>query len=120
MNGLSADLAEISAIGKAAQKGAGCETVLCLPATLLPQAAARDLPKALHLGGQDCHAETNGAFTGDVSAPMLVGAGAAFVIVGHSERRDAHAETDAQVAAKARAAWGAGLTAIICVGETEL
>ncbi|MEO9895266.1 MAG: triose-phosphate isomerase [Paracoccaceae bacterium] len=118
MNGLSADLAEVVTIGEAAQK-AGCEVALCLPATLLSQAVAKGLPKALKLGGQDCHTETNGAFTGDISANMLADAGADCVITGHSERRQSHGETNGQVAAKTRAAWGAGLTAIICVGETE-
>ena len=118
MNGITADLVEASAIGAAAQDAA-CEVVLCLPATLVPQATARNLNKALQLGGQDCHAEINGAFTGDISAGMLADVGAACVIIGHSERRQFYGEIDAQVAAKAKAAWNAGLTAIICVGETE-
>ncbi|MFX4300464.1 triose-phosphate isomerase [Pseudosulfitobacter pseudonitzschiae] len=118
MNGITADLVEASAIGAAAQDAA-CEVVLCLPATLVPQATARNLNKALQLGGQDCHAELNGAFTGDISADMLADAGAACVIIGHSERRQFYGEIDVQVAAKAKAAWNAGLTAIICVGETE-
>jgi triosephosphate isomerase len=71
------------------------------------------------IGGQDCHAEASGAFTGDISAEMLKDAGAVAVIVGHSERRTLHKETDAAVNAKARAAWRAGLTAIVCVGETR-
>ena len=70
------------------------------------------------IGGQDCHAEASGAFTGDISAEMLKSAGASHVIVGHSERRQYHGEKDADVAAKARAAWRAGLTAIVCIGET--
>jgi len=118
MNGLASDLAQVQAIGTAAQ-GMGCEVVLCLPATLLPQAATKDLPAELQLGGQDCHSEKSGAFTGDISASMLVDAGAKCVIVGHSERRAGHSETNEMVAAKARAAWDAGLTAIICIGETE-
>ncbi len=118
MNGLSADLAQLTSIGKAAQ-GAGCDVVLCLPATLLPQAAARNSQHGLDLGGQDCHAQASGAYTGDISALMLADAGARFVILGHSERRQSHGETDAAVAAKAHAAWGAGLTAIICLGESE-
>ena len=75
--------------------------------------------KDIAIGGQDCHAEPSGAFTGDISAEMLKDAGATSVIVGHSERRQYHGETDAAVAAKARAAWRAGLNAIICIGETD-
>src|SRR6185436_17619507 len=71
------------------------------------------------IGGQDCHAEASGAFTGDVSAEMLKDAGASAVIVGHSERRTYHKETDAEVRAKAQAAWRAGLCAIVCIGETR-
>ena len=74
---------------------------------------------AVAIGAQDCHAEPSGAFTGDISAEMLADAGATAVIVGHSERRAYHHETDAQVRAKAQAAWRAGLTAIVCVGETR-
>jgi triosephosphate isomerase len=74
---------------------------------------------AFALGAQDCHEKASGAFTGDISAEMLKDAGASAVIVGHSERRQYHHETDSQVAAKARAAWRAGLSAIICLGETE-
>lgn len=118
MNGTSQDLGEISAIAAAAA-GAGCDVALCLPAPLLARAAMLGLPPTLILGGQDCHAEARGAFTGDVSAPMLADSGARCVIVGHSERRALHGETDAQVADKARAAWAAGLTAIICLGESE-
>ncbi|MCC0076814.1 MAG: triose-phosphate isomerase [Rhodobacter sp.] len=114
MNGVSADLREARAIAQAAQ-GLAVETLLGLPATLIM--AARDM--SVTLGGQDCHAEPKGAFTGDLSAPMLADAGAQFVIVGHSERRALHGETDAAVAAKARAAQAAGLTAVICIGETE-
>ncbi|MEP1536623.1 MAG: triose-phosphate isomerase [Paracoccaceae bacterium] len=118
MNGLSADLAEVVTIGETAQS-AGCEVALCLPSTLLSQAVSKGLPTALKLGGQDCHTETSGAFTGDISANMLADVGADYVITGHSERRQFHGETNDQVAAKTRAVWCAGLTAIICVGETE-
>ncbi len=114
MNGTAADLATVSAIAQAAQ-GRGVETLLCLPATLLHP--ARDL--GLAIGAQDCHAAAKGAHTGDLSAPMLADAGAQFVIVGHSERRANHGETDALVAAKVQAVWAAGLTAILCIGETE-
>ena len=118
MNGVAKDLLEVSAIENVAQ-GVNCEVILCLPATLLAKAVAGRVSKALKLGGQDCHVETSGAFTGDISAEMLADVGAVSVIVGHSERRQTHYENDEQVAAKARAAWRAGLTAIICVGETE-
>lgn len=118
MNGLGADLDALTRIAAGAQDiGAGAEVVLCLPATLIAPAAGLGL--GLALGGQDCHPADSGAHTGDVSAPMLADAGAGFVIVGHSERRADHAESDALIAAKTRAAWAAGLTAILCLGETE-
>lgn len=113
MNGLAADLAEIEAIAAGAPEG--CEVLICPPATLLARAAAFGLA----VGGQDCHAKGAGAHTGDLSAAMLADAGAEYVIVGHSERRADHGETSEEVAAKALAAQGAGLTAIVCVGETE-
>jgi triosephosphate isomerase len=93
--------------------------MVCPPSTLLAEFArlARNSPVAI--GGQDCHAEPSGAFTGDLSAEMLRDAGAVAVIVGHSERRAYHHETDAEVNAKARAAWRAGLAAIVCIGETK-
>ena len=119
MNGLGASLAEIEAVA-ADVNGAsdGPEALICPPATLVARAAAQAAGR-IAIGGQDCHAEPSGAFTGDVSAEMLKDAGARYVIVGHSERRQYHGETDRDVAAKARAAWRAGLSAIICVGETE-
>lgn len=118
MNGLAASLGEIEALARALKaKPAACDVLICPPATLVARAAAMgsDIP----IGGQDCHVEVSGAFTGDVSAEMLKDAGATAVIVGHSERRQYHAESDALVAAKAKAAWRAGLLAIICIGETE-
>jgi len=115
MNGVAADLAELEAL-KGAQ--GNCDVLVCPPATLLAR-AAWFVKGAFALGGQDCHAEPAGAFTGDISAEMLKDAGAAFVIVGHSERRHLHGETDAMVAAKTKAAWRAGLCAIICIGETD-
>lgn len=115
MFGTSGDLPEVVAIGQAAAGLSGIETVLGLPATLLNRAAGN----AVALGGQDCHPAAQGAHTGDTSAGMLADAGADFVILGHSERRSDHGETDDQVAAKAQAAWAAGLTAIICIGETR-
>src|SRR5271169_1521398 len=121
MNGLSASLLEVEAMRRAADAGeAGvAELVVCPPATLLAQAAWKLKGGKLGLGAQDCHPEASGAFTGDISAPMLKDAGASYVIVGHSERRTLHHETDALVRAKAEAALKAGLTAIVCVGETR-
>jgi triosephosphate isomerase len=117
MNGLGADLAELEAL-KAALADSPCEVMVCPPASLLSRAAAA-AGGAFALGGQDCHAEKSGAFTGDISAEMLKDCGASAVIVGHSERRQYHGESNTAVAAKARAAWRAGLVAIICIGETE-
>jgi triosephosphate isomerase len=117
MNGLGADLVELDAVA-ANIAGAACDVLVCPPATLLARAAAA-AKGALAIGGQDCHAQPCGAFTGDISAEMLKDAGASAVILGHSERRQYHHETDAMVAAKTQAAWRAGLTAIICIGETE-
>lgn len=118
MNGLKAALAEAKTLA-ADHPAPGCDVLLCPPATLLAPMAAALEGTAVKTGGQDCHAAASGAHTGDVSAEMLADAGAAAVIVGHSERRADHGESDADVAAKAEAAWRAGLTAIICVGETE-
>ena len=120
MNGLLAALSEIEAIAAAAARGEGgrAELAICPPATLLGAAAAKVGGK-LPLGGQDCHAKVSGAHTGDVSAQMLKDAGASYCIVGHSERRADHGESDAVVKAKAEAAIAAGLVAIVCVGETK-
>jgi len=114
MNGTNAALAELDRLQDAA--GGAAEILICPPATLIAPAGTR--AGRIAIGGQDCHAAASGAHTGDISAPMLREAGATYVILGHSERRADHGETDAQVAAKTRAAWDAGLTAIICVGET--
>jgi triosephosphate isomerase len=92
-----------------------CDVLVCPPATLIARLAGGPVP----IGGQDCHPEAAGARTGDLSAEMLADAGAVAVIVGHSERRAGHGESDALVARKAEAAWRAGLLAIVCVGETE-
>lgn len=121
MNGLSASLTEIAAMLRAADAGeAGpAELAVCPPFTLLAQTAWKLRGGALSLGGQDCRPEANGAFTGDISAPMLKDAGATYVIVGHSERRTMHQETDVLVRAKAEAALMAGLVPIVCVGETR-
>ncbi len=121
MNGLAADLAEVAAVrdGIANWKGAAPDTVLCLPATLLMAAGKLCAGSALALGGQDCHEKAGGAHTGDLAAEMLKDAGAAYVIVGHSERRADHGESDALVRAKAEAGFRAGLSVILCVGETQ-
>lgn len=118
MNGNRAALAEVSAL-LAAHPAPGCEMLLCPPTTLLAGMAAVAAGSALHVGGQDCHAQASGAHTGDISAAMLVDAGASHVILGHSERRADHGESDAQVLAKAEAAIAAGLIAVVCLGETE-
>jgi triosephosphate isomerase len=121
MNGLKASLGEIVAMRRAAEAGeAGqAELVVCPPATLLGEAATLLAGGPVGLGGQDCHTKASGAYTGDISAAMLKDAGAAYAIVGHSERRALHGEDDALVRAKAEAAIGAGLAAIVCVGETR-
>jgi triosephosphate isomerase len=118
MNGLKASLSEVRAMVDGAAGLPGVDLAICPPATLISAVSDALAGSKIGLGGQDCHAETSGAYTGDTSAEMLADAGAAFVIVGHSERRAAHAETDAAVAAKARAAYRAGLVPIICVGES--
>jgi triosephosphate isomerase (TIM) len=118
MNGLSASLAEITAV-KDGIVNAKCDVAICPPATLIAQAAWAARGSALLIGGQDVHHQASGANTGDISAEMIADAGGKLVIVGHSERRTDHRETDAVVRAKAEAAWRAGLFAILCVGETE-
>ncbi len=121
MNGLRASLAEISAMAAAYDSALKqkVDLLICPPATLLAQAAAASEGTGLVVGGQDCHIKASGAHTGDISAQMLVDAGAAYVIVGHSERRADHGESNATVRAKAEAAIAAGLAAIVCIGETE-
>jgi triosephosphate isomerase len=120
MNGLSGDLATLDeVIGGAAQLPASVEVLVCPPFLLIPAFAARARGTRVAIGGQDCHAEPSGAHTGDIAAEMLADAGAVAVIVGHSERRQDHHETDTQVRAKALAARRAGLLAIVCVGETR-
>jgi len=118
MNGLVASQRELAKIIAGAAALAGkADLLVCPPATLIANFAAAVRGSAITIGGQDCHAAASGAHTGDISAEMLADAGARAVIVGHSERRTNHQETDAQVRAKAQAAWRAGLTAIVCVGE---
>ncbi len=118
MNGLRAQLAEAQALA-AAFPAPSVDVLLCPPATLLAPMAQALAGSAVALGGQDCHAQAKGAHTGDIAAGMLADAGAAYVILGHSERRADHGETSGAVAAKARAAWAAGLVAVVCIGETE-
>jgi triosephosphate isomerase len=120
MNGLRKNLDEVSAMCASVAQGeaGGAELVICLPATLLMAATTICSGTFVAIGGQDCHAAPSGAFTGDLSAEMLKDAGASHVILGHSERRAGHGETSELVRAKAVAAHRAGLTAIICVGET--
>ena len=120
MNGLKAALAEIEAMAQGYDEGlrARIDLLVCPPATLVAAAAGLAAGR-IALGGQDCHPKASGAHTGDVSAEMLADAGATHVIVGHSERRTDHAESDAIVKAKAEAGLRAGLVAIVCVGETE-
>jgi triosephosphate isomerase len=123
MNGLQSSIGElekiIAGVRTLGQRSANVDVMVCPPATLLASfaVAARGSPVAV--GGQDCHAEPSGAHTGDIAAEMLADAGATAVIVGHSERRQNHGETDAMVRAKALAARRAGLVAIVCVGETR-
>ncbi len=118
MNGSTAALAEVTAL-IAAHPAPSCEVLLCPPATLIAQMTWVAKGSVLQTGGQDCHSKASGAHTGDISAAQLKDAGAAYVILGHSERRADHGETSAQVKAKAEAAIAAGLTAIVCLGETE-
>jgi len=121
MNGQAAALVELKVIGEAvAQGGAGrAEAAICPPFTLVMEAARIARGGALAIGGQDCHAKASGAHTGDISAEMLKDAGATYCIVGHSERRADHGESDEIVKAKAAAAIRAGLVAILCIGETQ-
>jgi len=119
MHGLAGSVVELQKIVAGARSLPAVDLIVCPPATLVARFAdvARGSPVAI--GGQDCHAERAGAFTGDISAEMLKDAGASAVIVGHSERRQYHAESDAIVRAKAQAASRAGLLAMVCVGETQ-
>jgi len=117
MNGSRAALAELAPIAAAAREAAGVDVALCPPFTLISLALAR--AGGIAIGAQDCHSEPSGAHTGNVSAGMLVEAGAKLVIVGHSERRADQCESDSFVRAKAEAALAAGLQTILCVGEVE-
>ena len=118
MNGLVPSLAELDTL----MAGVGepdCDVLICPPATLLTGFAGIARTSVIRIGAQDCHAEASGAHTGDISAEMVKDAGCSAVIVGHSERRTDHGETDDMVRAKAQAAWRAELVAVICIGETE-
>ena len=120
MNGLRSSTAELAKIvAGAASMAAKADWLICPPATLLTAFADAAKGSPVAIGGQDCHAEPSGAFTGDIAAEMLADSGASAAIVGHSERRTHHGETDAQVRAKALAAWRAKLVAIVCIGETR-
>ena len=119
MNGLQASAGELEAVIAGARGLPNADFMICPPATLVPRFAALAQGSRVTIGGQDCHAEPAGAYTGDIAAEMLKDAGAAAVIVGHSERRHYHGETDAMVRAKALAARRAGLLAIVCIGETR-
>jgi triosephosphate isomerase len=119
MNGLGGGLDEARGLAEALRAEPSlARTGLCPPATLVAPVAAALTGSAVAVGGQDCHAKASGAFTGDVSAEMLKAAGASLVILGHSERRQFHHETDADVAAKVEGALRAGLEPIVCVGES--
>jgi triosephosphate isomerase len=119
MNGLRADAERIAAPLRGPAEALACELLVCPPATLLAAVAAILAGSRVAVGAQDCHTAPAGAHTGDISAAMLRDAGAAWVILGHSERRAGHGETDSMVRAKVAAAMAAGLQPIVCVGETE-
>jgi triosephosphate isomerase (TIM) len=118
MNGTMASLGEVTSL-LSAHRDPACEMLLCPPATLIAAMASAARGTPLKVGAQDCHPKPQGAHTGDISVSMLRDAGATHVIVGHSERRTDHGETDALVRSKAEAAVDAGLIAIVCIGETE-
>jgi triosephosphate isomerase len=120
MNGLRQSASELRALIAGSEALAGrVELMICPATTLVAEFAALCRGTPIMIGGQDCHAEAAGAFTGDISAEMLADAGASAVIVGHSERRSSHRESDADVCAKAGAAWRASMVSIVCIGETR-
>ena len=121
MNGLRANLLEVERLASHLTAGAAprCTVAICPPATLIAAMNRIAAPAGIIVGAQDCHPAASGAHTGDLSAPMLADAGAQLVIAGHSERRADHGETDELVQHKAQAVLAAGLTPIICVGETR-
>lgn len=117
MNGSQASLAEIDAL-MASHPAPACEVLICPPATLISRLSDHVAGSAIATGAQDCHANASGAHTGDIAAEMVADAGGRYVIVGHSERRADHGEDDDTIRAKTEAVWRAGLTAIVCIGET--
>src|SRR6202023_463515 len=120
MNGLKASMAEFEAmLAGAPGVAATADLLVCPTATLIAAFAEKARGSKVAVGAQDCHPKASGAHTGDISAEMLGDAGASAIIVGHSERRADHGETDVLVRQKAEAAWRAGLTAIVCIGETQ-
>jgi triosephosphate isomerase (TIM) len=120
MNGLKSSMAEFDAMLAGAGAVAGkADLLVCPPATLIAGFADKARGSKLAVGAQDCHPKASGAHTGDISAEMLADAGASAIIVGHSERRADHGESDALIRQKAEAAWRAGLIAIVCIGETR-
>ena len=121
MNGFQESISELKALISGLEEGASadCGVLICPPATLIAAFATEAAGSAVAIGAQDCHTERKGAHTGDISASMVKDSGATYVIVGHSERRADHGESDRLVSEKAKAAVDEGLTAIICVGETE-
>jgi triosephosphate isomerase (TIM) len=120
MHGLRASVVQLEGILRGCGRVRGdVDLMVCPPATLIAAFAAAAEGSRVTIGGQDCHAEPSGAYTGDISAEMLADAGARAVIVGHSERRTHHRETDTDAHAKALAARRAGLVAIVCIGETQ-
>ncbi len=119
MHGLGAQLEQVKAVvASVKDQRPQADVLLCVPSTLIDRAVHASLGW-FAIGGEDCSAEAAGAFTGDIDAEMLKDAGATAVILGHSERRRLHHETDAMVAAKVGAAWDAGLSTIVCIGETQ-
>ncbi len=119
MNGATADALHMAVALRAAAASLPCDLLVCPPTTVLHTIANALIGSPVAAGGQDCHPKASGAHTGDISAAMLRDAGARWVIVGHSERRADHGESDALVRAKAEAGAAAGLSVIVCVGETE-
>ncbi|MEP1767608.1 MAG: triose-phosphate isomerase [Sulfitobacter sp.] len=117
MNGLSADLIELETLAPLLSAD-GPDVIICPPAPLLDRANTATKGSGIRIGAQDCHTKESGAFTGDLAAKMIADTGASYVIVGHSERRAEHSESDSDVRSKAETAWAAGLTAIICIGES--